>query len=153
MSVQASQASDEAQIRELYMQLLDCWNKRHAVDFAALFEEDGNQIGFDGSQANGRAEIESHLSGILADHMTAVYVGKVRELRFLTPEVAILRAVAGMVPHGKTDINPATNTIQSLVAVKSDSQWRITLFQNTPAQFHGRAELVEKLTQELRQLL
>jgi len=27
------------------------------------------------------------------------------------------------------------------------------LFQNTPAQFHGRPELVQQLTEELRQLL
>lgn len=30
---------------------------------------------------------------------------------------------------------------------------RSALFQNTPAQFHGRPELVEALTEELRQLL
>jgi len=132
---------------------LDCWNKRNAQDFAALFEEDGNQIGYDGSQVNGRTEIESHLSQIFADHMTSAYVGKVREVRFLSPKVAILRAVAGMVPHGQTDINPATNAIQSLVAAKRDGQWRIVLFQNTPAQFHGRPELAEQLTEELRELL
>ncbi len=27
------------------------------------------------------------------------------------------------------------------------------MFQNTPAQFHGRPELVQQLTEELRQLL
>jgi hypothetical protein len=58
-----------------------------------------------------------------------------------------------MVPPGQTDINPAVNTIQTLVAVKRDGTWRIALFQNTPAQFHGRPELVQQLTEELRQLL
>jgi uncharacterized protein (TIGR02246 family) len=147
------QKAVETEVRDLYKQLLDSWNRRNAADFAALFEADGNQIGFDGSQVNGRTEIGSHLSGIFADHMTAAYVGRVREVRFLTPEVAILRAVVGMVPPGKTDINPATNAIQSLVAVKHQSEWRIALFQNTPAQFHGRPELAEQLMEELRQLL
>jgi hypothetical protein len=32
-------------------------------------------------------------------------------------------------------------------------KWRIALFQNTPAQFHGRPELVQQLTEQLRQLL
>jgi uncharacterized protein (TIGR02246 family) len=153
MTPQTTRKAEETEVLALYKQLLDSWNQRNATDFAALFEEDGNQIGFDGSQVNGRAEIESHLSGIFADHMTAAYVGKVREVRFLTAEVAILRGVVGMVPHGKTDINPATNAIQSLVAVKRDGQWRIALFQNTPAQFHGRPELAEQLMEELRQLL
>ena len=44
-------------------------------------------------------------------------------------------------------------TIQTLMAAKQDGQWRIALFQNTLAQFHGRPELVQELTEELRQLL
>jgi hypothetical protein len=31
--------------------------------------------------------------------------------------------------------------------------WRIELFQNTPAQFHGRPELVSEMTAELQQQL
>ncbi len=67
----------------------------------------------------------------------------------------ILHAISGMVPPGKTDIEPATNAHQTLVAVKKGgSDWRIELFQNTPpAQFHGRPELVEEMTEELSQLL
>jgi len=153
MATESTQTPEEVEVRTLYAILLNSWNKRNATDFAALFEENGNQIGFDGSQVNGRVEIESHLSGIFADHMTSAYIGNVREVRFLSPAVAILRAVVGMVPHGKTDINPATNAIQSLVAVKRNGQWRIALFQNTPAQFHGSPDLVEQLTEELRKLL
>ncbi|TMA07866.1 MAG: SgcJ/EcaC family oxidoreductase, partial [Deltaproteobacteria bacterium] len=118
-----------------------------------LFAEHGNLIGFDGSQINKRPEIGSVLSQIFADHPTAAYVAIVREVRFLSPSVAVLRAVAGMVPPGQSDINPAVNAVQTLVAVRSDGQWRIALFQNTPAQFHGRPELSEALTKELRQLL
>ena len=59
--------------------------------------------------------------------MTATYVGKVREVRFLTADVAILRGVVGMVPQGKTDINPVTNAIQSLVAEKRTMSSAVTL--------------------------
>jgi uncharacterized protein (TIGR02246 family) len=144
------QTQSESQVQELYRDLLDAWNKRDAQAFAALYEEAGNQIGFDGSQMNGQAEIEAHLRQIFADHMTATYVGKVREIRFLNEETAILRSVVGMIPHGQTDINPATNAIQSLVAVKRGGQWRVALFHNTPAAFHGRPEAAAELTEELR---
>ncbi|MBA3534739.1 MAG: SgcJ/EcaC family oxidoreductase, partial [Ardenticatenales bacterium] len=138
----------------LYIELLDSWNTRSAHAFATLFAENGNGVGFDGSTMNGRAEIEATLAGIFADHPTASYIGKVREVRFLAPDVAMLRAVAGMVPQGEDAINPAVNTIQTLVAVlQDDEQWQIALFQNTPAQFHGRPELVQQLTEELQQLL
>lgn len=149
----STQTRDQAQIAALYQQLLDGWNRRNADDFAALFAADSNMVGFDGSQVNGSAEIAAHLRQIFADHQTAAYVGKIREVRFLTPDVAVLRAVVGMVPPGQSDINPAVNAVQSLVAAKHDGQWRIALFQNTPAQFHGRPDLVQQLTDELRELL
>ncbi len=145
--------ADEESVRGLYKELLEAWNRRSAAAFAALFEDVCNVVGFDGSLMNGRREIEAELSRIFSDHVTASYLGIVREVRFLGPEVAVLRAVAGMVPPGQSDINPAVNTIQSLVAIKREGRWRITLYQNTPAQFHGRPELSQSLTEELRRLL
>jgi uncharacterized protein (TIGR02246 family) len=153
MNAQISSSTDETAISTLYQQLLDCWNRRNAGDFAALFDEDGYSVGFDGSQLNGRAGIEAEIGRIFADHQTAAYVGKIRGVRFLTPEVAVLQAVAGMVPPGQSDLNPERNAIQTLVAAKQEGQWRIAVFHNTPAQFHGRPELADALTEELRQLL
>ena len=151
---QTPSPTDESAVSALYQHMLDGWNRRNAGEMAALFAEDANVVGFDGSQYNGPAEIESEIGKIFADHQTATYVWKIREVRFLSPDVALLRAVVGMVPSGQSDLNPAANAIQSLVAVKRDgNKWRIALFQNTPAQFHGRPELAQELTEELRQLL
>jgi uncharacterized protein (TIGR02246 family) len=143
----------ETAIATLYQQLLDSWNERDTVKMAALYTEDASVVGFDGSQMNGRDEIQTTIQRIFDDHQTATYIGKVREVRFLSPDVAILRAVVGMIPRGQSDINPATNAIQTVIAVKQGEQWRVALFQNTPAQFHGRPEAVEELTAELRQLI
>jgi uncharacterized protein (TIGR02246 family) len=151
--LQTSSTAEEASIATLYQALLSSWNRRDAAGFAALFDTAGNVIGFDGSPMNGRVEIESVMRQIFTDHVTAAYVGKIREVRFLTPEVAVLRAVVGMVPPGGSDINPAVNAMQTLVAAKRDGQWRIALLQSTPAQFHGTPELSASLTEELRQLL
>ncbi len=150
---QNSPSPDEIQVRELYRQLLDGWNKRSATAFAAPIADDGELIGFDGSQLIGRAEIITTLQQIFADHQTAPYVSKVKSVRFLSPEVAVLRAIVGMVPPGQSDLDPNLNAIQTLVAAKRDGQWRIVLFQNTPAQLHGRPDLVQQMTEELRQLL
>lgn len=151
--IQPSIAEDEHAVLSLYEQLLDSWNRRDAEAYAVLFAPDGHVVGFDGSQMDGRDEIEATIGQIFADHQTATYVGKVREVKLLAPEVALLRAVVGMVPPGGSDINPEVNAIQSLVAVKQAGLWHIVLFQNTPAQFHGKPELAEALTEELRQLL
>lgn len=146
-------STDEQAVSDLYQQLLQSWNKRDPAGFAAAFIADGNVVGFDGSVVDGQAAIEGHLRQIFTDHPTAAYVGKVREIRLLAPDVALLCAVARMLPPGQSDLIPAANTIQTLVAVKQAATWRITLYQNTPAQFHGRPELVQQLTDELRQLL
>ena len=141
---------EEKSVRELYSHMLDAWNHRQADEMAALHTEDASVVGFDGSQMNGRAEIGRELRQIFADHQTAAYFSIIREVRFLSPEVALLRAVVGMVPAGKSELNPAVNAIQSLVAVKSQGSWHIAHFQNTPAQFHGRPDLAQQLTEELQ---
>jgi uncharacterized protein (TIGR02246 family) len=141
----------EAEVRTLYQRVLDGWNRRSADDFAAPFAEDGEVVGFDGSQNKGRAEIAAEMGRIFADHETGTYVGGVRSIRALGSEAAVLRAVAGMVPAGESDLDPKLNTVQSLIAERQGGAWRVVLYQNTPAQFHGRPELSEQLTKELRQ--
>ena len=147
----ATETQDELDVRRLYQRLIDAWNHRHARAMASLFQTDGVSIGFDGSQLVGRTQIESELDRIFRSHPTAPYRTKVKEVRFLNPEVAIVRAIAGMVPPGKSDLDPALNAIQTLVAQKAE-QWQVALFQNTPAQFHGRPDLVEQMTEELREV-
>jgi uncharacterized protein (TIGR02246 family) len=135
--------TDEKEVGLLYQELLKRWNKRRASEITDLFTEAGNLVGFDESQIDGRSEARSVLSQISADHQTATYLETVKEVRLLCPDVAILRAVAGMVPPGQSDINLEVNAVQTLVSVKQQNKWSIALFQNTPAPFHSRPELSE----------
>jgi uncharacterized protein (TIGR02246 family) len=146
-------SSKQHNVIQLYQQLLNAWNSQNAREMAGLFADSGEQIGFDGSQSIGQTEIFEHLAPIFEYHRTAKFVSKVKSVRFLTHDIAILRAIAGMVPPGQSDINPSVNTLHTLVTQEIEGSWKIELFQNTPAQFHGRPELVEQMTEELRQLL
>ena len=142
---------DEQNLILLYRSLLDAWNRRDAHAMAELYGPRGGQVGFDGSMANGPSEIEAHLSPVFADHPTARFVGKVREVRMLSDNCAIVRAVAGMIKPGDDDISPDRNVVQTMVARRDgEGRWRVEMFQNTPAAFHGRPEAVEALTEELR---
>ncbi|SEH50746.1 conserved hypothetical protein [Halobacillus karajensis] len=140
----------EAIVKQTYERLIEAWNQRDAKGMARLFTENGESIGFDGSQSKGPKEIYSHLRPIFKDHPTAPFVSKVKEVRFLGDNVAILRAIAGMIPPGELDIKPDVNTHHTVVLLNNGCDWEIDLFQNTPAQFHGRPELVKKMTNELR---
>lgn len=143
--------SDEAVVR--YASLIESWNERDAGAFVSHFSSSGSVVGFDGSQMNGQAEILSELSAIFADHPTARYVAKVREVRPLGEDCVLLRAVVGMVPPGASGLNPAVNAIQSVVFERGDQGPRVALLQNTPAGFHGRPELSDELTRELSGLV
>lgn len=114
---------------------------------------EGEVTGFDGSQMTGRAAFAATLAAIFADHPTAAYVARVKSVRLLSPGAAMLRAIAGMVPPGKSDIEPKVNVHHIWVAVQQDGRWQIVLYQNTPAQFHGRPEPAQQMTDDLRQLL
>src|SRR5260370_30699145 len=75
---QDSPSPNEIEVCALYRQLLDGWNKRNANAFAALCIEDGDIVGFDGSQMTGQAEMASTLRHIFTCHPTAAYVTKLR---------------------------------------------------------------------------
>ncbi len=149
---QGALSADGEAVQALYERLLDAWNERDAAAYADQFTPDASVIGFDGSMMNGQEEVRSQLSVIFAHHQTARYVAIVREVRTLSTDVVLLRAVVGMVPPGQTTLNPNVNAVQTLVAQKREGAWRIALFQNTPAQFHGRPELAQQLTEELQAL-
>ncbi len=95
---QDSPSPDEIEVCALYRQLLDGWNKRNANAFAALCIEDGDLVGFDGSQMTGRAEIASALRQIFADHPTAAYVSKVRLIASLLTRSVGARAPSSLQP-------------------------------------------------------
>lgn len=145
--------SNKEHILALYQQLLQQWNKRNAAGMAGIFASDGTMIGFDGSQLNGQKEIYAVLDEIFSNFPTAAYVSIVKEVRMLTDTTALLLAVAGMVAVGSNDISPEVNVLHSITAVENEGKWRIALFQNTPAAFHGRPELAEQLSADLRHVL
>ena len=139
----------EEAVRAMYRAILAGWNAQDAHAFAAAFADDGEVIGFDGSRVVGRGQIEEEMARIFADHATGSYVGIARSVRQLGPDIALLDAVSGVVPAGANAINPDLNAIQSLVAQRQADGWRVILYQNTPAAFHGRPELADALTAEL----
>ncbi len=67
--------NDENKIRSLYEKLLESLNDNNAGEFSKLFADDGNVIGFDGSQMNGRNQINDELNKIFA-HLPLSMAGR-----------------------------------------------------------------------------
>ncbi|MGA4721495.1 SgcJ/EcaC family oxidoreductase [Fictibacillus nanhaiensis] len=133
-------------VENLYFGFLQAWNERNSRAMADHFTEDGEMVGYDGSQAFGPEEIHAHLEPIFSSFPTPPYYAKVKNVSFLSDD-------AGMVPVGKKELSQELNTHHTVIAVRVEGKWFIKLFQNTPAQFHGRPELLDQMTEELRGLL
>ena len=87
-------------VRVLDRRLLESWNTRDPTAFAAGCSEDGEVTGFAGSEIAGPAESATTRQQLVADHVTATSGSKVRSVRLLHSDVALLRASVGMTPPG-----------------------------------------------------
>jgi uncharacterized protein (TIGR02246 family) len=143
----------EDEVTELYGRLIDGWNAGDAAAIAAAIANDGLVIGYDGSEMTGREQVANQLGQIFADHRTAAYVTKIRSVKALGADSALLHAVVGMVPPSGAELMSDRNAIQTVVAHLGDDGCSVALFQTTPAQFHGRPELSKALTAELAELV
>ncbi len=143
--------SQRSQLISLYEALIKSWNNRDAKGMAGLYASGGGQIGFDGSQVSGarrhRKTSRAHIPR--PSH---------RQVRFHHPGREIARRGRGpgcapspaWFPATARTINPSLNTVQTMLARKQRSLWKVELFQNTPARLDGRPEEVAAMTQELQ---
>jgi uncharacterized protein (TIGR02246 family) len=119
-----SRSDDEAAIRELYQQMVDGWNRGSGEVFAVPYAEDGVHVGFDGTYLKGRREIASFHQQIFDRFVKGSrFVWKIRSVRFLTADVALIHAVSGTVMAGQLNIDQERNSIQTLVAIKYGLEW------------------------------
>ena len=142
--------ADESAVRGLYQQLMDGWNRGSGDAFAAVFTQDGDLVAFDGTHFNGRKEIAPFHQQLFDKWLKGTrLVGQVKDVRFLSPDVAVMHAVGGTVMPGKTEPSPERDSIQTLVATRQGGEWRLAAFQNTrlhPIGRNARTFLVWALT-------
>ena len=142
--------ADRAQLFILYRELIGAWNDKDSKGMASLYSSQGIQIGFDGSSIIGPKAIAKHLAPIFRDHPTPRFVFIVQNTRLLGADQGLIQAVAGMVPRNGLTLDASKNVVQTMLASRQRTKWKIDLFQNTPAKFDGRPEEVRALTAELQ---
>jgi uncharacterized protein (TIGR02246 family) len=124
--------ADEEAVRDLYKELMDSWNRGSGEDYAAVFTEDGDLVAFDGTHFEGRGEIAPFHQELFDKWMKGTrLVGRVKDVRFLSPDIALMHAVGSTIMRGKSEPSPERDSIQTLVAIRQNAQWRLAAFQNT----------------------
>ncbi len=134
-----SHFAEETGVRALYEQLIDAWNNGRGEAFAAPFAEHGDLIGFDGTHLKGRQKIAPFHRRLFGTYLKETrLVGRVKSVRFVGPDVALVHALGGTLRRGKSTPSPKRDLIQTLVAVRRGGEWRVAAFQNTQVRPMGR---------------
>ena len=132
-------ASDEQTIAELYRDMMDAWNRGSGADFASAMTPDMEFIGFDGTWFHGKDDVAAAHQALFDTHLKGTrLVGDVLKVRLIAPDVALVHARGNTIKRGKSAPDPARDSLQTLVAVKTDGAWRLAAFQNTRIRVMGR---------------
>ncbi len=130
-----TKAADEAAIRDLFRELRDDWDRGNGESYGSRFTEDGNYVVFDGTHLKGREEIGSSHQQLFDTWLKGSrLLAQIENLRFLSPEVALLLATGAALQAGQTEPSPEAVSIQTMVAVKREGVWLFAAFQNTRVQ-------------------
>ncbi len=133
------QSIDEQAIRALYQQQMNGWNLGDAHAFAAPFTQDIDFVAFDGTVFTNRDELIAFHDPLFRTHLKgSKLVGEVTSIRFLSPDIAVLRTRGNTLMKGEARPGPARDSIQTLVAVRTGGTWKLTSFQNTRFRPIGR---------------
>jgi uncharacterized protein (TIGR02246 family) len=131
--------ADTAELNALYRGVLEGWNRGSGEAFAAGWTDDGHQIAFDGTHFASRAEIARFHDELFHTHLKGTrLVGRVTGVLFPAPDVAVLHARGSTIMAGAEEPTPERDSIQTVVAVRRDGEWKIQAFQNTRIRPMGR---------------
>lgn len=124
--------SEETAILKLVVALEARWNAGDGTGYADLFTEDADYVAFNGAHAKGRFENARNHQQLFDTWLKdSVLEGEIKDLRFLTPEVALLHLVGNVRLRWQRTPNPARDSIATLIAVKGNGEWRFAAFHNT----------------------
>ena len=131
----AHKSQDEATaIRNVETSLQEAWNYHDAKAFASLFTEDADCINVVGWWWKGRPQIESKVadSHVFLFRDSTLANNEI-QIRFLTPQIAVVHVRWSMVGHRNPDGTPGQprKGIQTYILQEREGKWLISAFNNT----------------------
>jgi uncharacterized protein (TIGR02246 family) len=111
------------------------FNTGDAALLAAQFHEDAWAVGVNGRQLAGRQQILDASRRLFAGALRGQRARyEIDELRFLSPEVAVLRKHAHAIDGADGDADVGHAMVALYVMAKRDGVWRVVARQNTLVQ-------------------
>ena len=129
--------SDAETIRAAMESQWASWNAGHMVRDAD-FTPDCDYVTFDGTELHGIEENrklhDQFGRGVLRG---SVLAGRVRRIRFITPEVAVVHSTGNLRLRFHRRPKPSRDSVQTTVMRKTAEGWKIEAFQNTRIRRRG----------------
>ena len=136
--------SDEEAIGDLLDRQVAGWNAGDADAYAGVFTPDADYVTFLGSHYRGREAIAASYVPLFTKLLKGSRLAtEITQLRFLTPDVALIHAKAAVLKKGRRRTR-GNNRLNTTIAVRTDGRWLLAASQNTT---HRR--LAEKLFRKL----
>lgn len=126
------QTADAHALTALFERLSRTWAAMNPEEYAETFTEDADYVTFIGTHLHGRRQIRDSHEALWRHFQknTRLY-GKIRSLRFVTEDVAIMITEGAILKGARTAPKRADLKVQTLVAVRRPEGWRFSSFQNT----------------------
>jgi len=115
-------SADEQQIRAAVVAFVEKYNAHQAAEVAALFAADARMVFADGSEVNGRDEIQQSFAAAFQENPKTALSVVVDWIRFLTPDVAVEEGSTTMFPDGETLTSRDRYTVLHL---KKEGRWQM----------------------------
>ncbi|MEV6337065.1 SgcJ/EcaC family oxidoreductase [Nocardia vinacea] len=125
------QHADEAAIRELLDRQAAAWAAGDAEAYTQVFTPDADYVTWLGTHYKGREAITACHVPLFEKYLKGTrLVGEITQLRFVTPDVAVIHGKGAVVKGGRRR-NRRNTKVQTTVAVRHDGEWLLAAFQNT----------------------
>jgi uncharacterized protein (TIGR02246 family) len=124
---------DEGAVRDVLAEYEVSWNGHDMAAFGRLFAEDCDYVNIDGVHWKGVQEIVQHTELLQKRLKTAVRKLSGVEVRFSTPDVALVHATWDVTGSSRLTGKavPVLKEITTIEMAKTNGKWLITSFQNT----------------------
>ena len=117
---QGQAPADEEPIRQAVVAFVERYNAHKASELAALFTPDARMAYADGTEVNGREEIQQSFEEAFQDSPKVAVSVVVDSIRFLTADVAVEEGATNLFPDGETLTSRGRYTV---VHLKKDGRW------------------------------
>jgi len=123
----------EKEVLSIPLRLVTAWASWDAETVADVFTKDGILILPGDVLKKSRDEIQAFMTAAYAGPFWGTrVVGKVVDVRFVSEDAALLRTHGGILGPGQTEIDPAMAVRSTWVVVKTDDEWQLAVYQNSP---------------------